>query len=310
MGKSFDRRAFITSAGGALVGVLATPLLTGLLEGFGAVNESRAAGKRVAERFAEKIDDIKPSEFFEKYFLPLKTFHIAVATEGVPTGKITYSNEAHAIRSINTAIGGSKIIRAEGYNIMQNKEDSYIALGGSGTNMITRGLLGHPDDPQFRYINGKVENVLNYSIAKLPTENRAIRMQDGEIKKSFRYAIIDKDKRIIAAPEYGKDGQIKSDYLIVTRINLYPDAGELISFAGLHGPSIRGIAHLINNLSTKDKELIREKLGSSFSSFQIIFRMDQITPLEDKNENNTVTSTPREVVLHENNIVRITPKII
>jgi hypothetical protein len=284
-------------------------VITSFLQGAGIASGIKATGEIVAKPFSALLDTIEYSEYFERFFLPKNKFYIASATQGVPKGIPTYSNEAYAIRAINTTIGGSnKIVDEAGYEVLPESNDSFIALGGSGTNQITRDLLGHPDAPKFSYNTGSVIHEYKYTIAKIDKEKRIHRTQDGAEKKSFRYALVNKNKELIAVPKMYRDGRIKTDYLLITKLSLFPRGGELISFAGLHGPSIRGVAKLINQLSSNDLKLIDKAISSTGSSFQMILRMDDI--IDVPNEELIFTSTPQEVSLLKGSIHGIKQKLI
>jgi hypothetical protein len=282
------------------------------LTGIGINQYGEAIGELIAKPFIGIVDNIKYNDFFEQYFLPHNKFHIVFATEGVPKGVPTYSNEAHAIRCINNELGISKkVLKDSFYEIEQNHNDSCIALGGSGTNLFTRNLLGHPDTPKFSYkINSQISYNLNYSILKLKYVPKAIREEDGKEKLSNRYAIVDKNKNIVVTPDYGKNGEIKTDYLLITKIKLTPYSGDLISFAGLHGPSIRGIENLISGLSNNDKKVIETKLKTVDTSFQMIFKLENIISKNFICEDNKKTFAPREIILEKDKIIPIKQAVI
>jgi len=316
---------FLKMVGSGLVGYT----IGGVLDGTGVGNQLKAKTNKIIERFNDPLDGVSRNEIFESLFLPHGNFHIATATEKIQPGhevhvgddqyvkkKIyTHSNEALVIKALRAEMGAAaQVIESDWYDVTSglNADLSFVALGGPITNWITRQVIGSPDilDTAVNFstdildANGNKYSYqipLEYTIKKVSSEDDVSTIRDGKVMKHFRYEIFDRNSNLVARPEY-KNGKVETDYLLVTRVVVPGHLGEIISFAGLHGPSIRSIKNLMTSLERADLLFLKNKISKHNTDpmcFQTIIRAydmkDEIVPKVDKE----ATTTPRQIAIHK-----------
>lgn len=212
----------------------------------------------------------------QKWILPAGGFHIAAATVGVPIGLFTYRNEEYAIQGIRNIFGNAREIVENGYYEIPDVDASLISIGGSGTNLITRTLLGHPMHPKHDSVlirkNTIYDVSLEYTMANIDPDIQVKRYQEGKEHTAGRYAVLNRRLAPVAAPRLEK-GWMQDDYLIFTRLPLIVEGHDLIVFSGLHGPAIRAIRDLVWRAELSDLRFIDSAIRDTGRAFQAVFRI-------------------------------------
>lgn len=259
----------------------------------------------IEKTFNEKI--LSGKGFNQKaieLLIPKGKIEIATATIGAPKFD-TYSNEKHAIKCLRSYFDKADTILDSPIPINDFPNDSsVISIGGSGTNHLTKDVLGHPKlHPEFTF--EKVIHEITYrgelpfTISKKEDLNGVLRYQDGNKHESWRYSIMANNGEDFAYPDFKKEF-LEEDYLLLTNIPLYGTNHNLTILAGLHGPSIRSIQQLLTTISNEDLNKIERKVGSLSNPFQAVFRAYDLVTVNLKDVGRT--TVPRNIMLVDDSV--------
>jgi len=199
-------------------------------------------------------------------------------TTPVPDGCFTYANEEHAIRAIRELCGNVQQVVAEPYLV--HPRHSVVYIGSSISNKGTRMVLGDPEVPRFAFAQPGLRVEFSYSVKILKDEDKVWRLQDGTWRETWNYAVVDWTGKVVAVPNTDADGKLRDDVLLITRIPKKMGGVDLLLFAGLHGPAIRAVEHLLLNIHPAELDFVDDHLKGK-RHFQVVFRVEHLREEND-----------------------------
>jgi hypothetical protein len=152
---------------------------------------------------------------------------------------------------------------------------STALLGSSVSNRHTAQVLGLPEDPRFHTHGPGFRADFQYSIHSIKDQWVA-RLQDGNSDwRVPNNAIVDRNGRLVAVPEYDEHGRLRTDFLLVTRHPQQLGGASQLIFSPTHGPGLRAVDLLLFHLPQQDLELLEKKMEDE-TFFQAIFEIGDL----------------------------------